>query len=157
MESQKFINKKTGEILIQIPLCNIGDFRKLDNFENELYKKGLKPEHRKADDGSLFWGWSKTDTLFRAKHLVCGCCGDGFQTWVSYEDQGQDVGYGICIYCQEDEKNRYVEFMDEQIKSVMKNLKPENQEKFKNEKRDRQEAIIHELINKGVLAWTISK
>ena len=40
------------------------------------------------------------------KGLACGCCGSWFTTWEGYEDQDQDVGYGICKSCQGDAEER---------------------------------------------------
>ena len=34
MESQKFINKKTGEIKTQIPISEINDYEPLEEYEN---------------------------------------------------------------------------------------------------------------------------
>lgn len=51
------------------------------------------------------------DKKHYSKLLTCGCCGLLFKTWDGYEDQDQDVGFGICKECQDIAEKREEEMV----------------------------------------------
>jgi len=89
--------------------------------------------------------------------LTCGCCGEYFSTDSDYEDQGQDVGFGICPSCDEDAGKRSAEFYDETISLISNALEGDKKQRFDQQPRIRQEAIVRHCMDKGILRWHIGQ
>ena len=89
--------------------------------------------------------------------LDCGCCGTWFETWLGYEDQDQDAGYGICQRCQgsiaEDNEKEW----DKLISCLRSGLKPENQTEFDAMDRDTQKALAHKALDEGYITYSIER
>ena len=99
----------------------------------------------------------KQEQKHYSKLLTCGCCGILFKTWDGYEDQDQDVGFGICKECQDIAEKREEEMVEDAINEVMPHLKPENQEKIKKMSKEQKRYIVDGLIDKGALKWQVGK
>jgi hypothetical protein len=89
------------------------------------------------------------------KALTCGCCGSGFRTWEGYIHQDQDNGYGICMHCQDSIEQSNIEQMDQAINLMMVALNDSNRARFLAMSRDRQERLVLQAIQDGVLSWAI--
>ena len=94
------------------------------------------------------------------KPLICGCCGTYFKTWKGYEDQDQDVGYGICRPCQgdaiEDNKAEY----EKMYQTLMNGVKPETKQRMLDFVKDQDEwdgkvILVNIALEKGWLRWSI--
>ncbi|MBW1853216.1 MAG: hypothetical protein JRJ00_00795 [Deltaproteobacteria bacterium] len=88
-------------------------------------------------------------------NLQCGCCGMGFQTWEGYEDQDQDVDYGICRMCQGDLGDRADDMYNQIIDKIRESLRGNDLAKFNAKPRGTQEYIATQLINSGSIKWQI--
>ncbi len=97
------------------------------------------------------------DKKHYSKLLNCGCCGLLFKTWDGYQDQDQDVGFGICKECQDIAEKREDEFVEDAIKQMTPHMKPENQEKIKKMTKEQKHHLVSKMIDKGVLKWQIGK
>jgi hypothetical protein len=97
-----------------------------------------------------------TEKNFRKKYLICGCCGQYFYTWKGYIDQDQDKGFGICESCQKEAEKREVKMINDSIKIILPNLKPENQAKIKKMSINQKRNLVLGLIDKDVLRWGIN-
>ena len=97
---------------------------------------------------------------FRRESLICGCCGDQFHTWEWYEDQDQDVGYGICKGCQEEDRKRNNEEYEKMYNLVFNAMNEKNQkivlEKVGNDKKFKI-VLVNRALEKKIIGWEISK
>lgn len=89
------------------------------------------------------------------KWLDCGCCGGAFQVWEGYEDQDQDLGYGICAECQGDAEDRLGSMYDDMIKQVSEALSEKNKAQFDGYDRDLQVAFVNKALDDGLFKWSI--
>jgi len=95
--------------------------------------------------------------MARSKHLDCGCCGTYFKTWPNYKDQDQDQGYGICCDCQVDAAWKEHEMLTDIIATLASGLNEKNRAKYLAFDRPRQEMIVYDALDKGILKWTIGR
>lgn len=99
-----------------------------------------------------------TTKRFQKKLLICGCCGEYFNTWPAYVDQDQDKGYGICRSCQGMIEDREKEQIEDAFTEVVDNVKPETREKilakFGGSYDDRR-VFVFMAIDKGWLKFQI--
>ncbi len=87
--------------------------------------------------------------------LDCGCCGMGFKTWEGYEDQDQDLDYGICFECQGDAEIRNEEEYDKLIATVRTGFKnTDTLARFDARTRDGQKAFALHCLNKGIIKYS---
>ena len=89
--------------------------------------------------------------------LTCGCCGADFRTWDGYEDQGQDIGYGICASCQEWIGEKTDNEMDKAIALIAGALSETNRENFLKKSRKAQEIMVFNCLERGYLTWQIGR
>ena len=89
------------------------------------------------------------------KWLDCGCCGAAFQVWDGYEDQDQDLGYGICFECQGLADEKLSAMYDDMIKQISDALAPERKAKFDGFDRDLQIAFVNKALDDGLFKWSI--
>lgn len=89
------------------------------------------------------------------RHLQCGCCGMGFQTWEGYENQDQDMDYGICRPCQGDIGGRTDDMYEQIISQIEAQLEGDDLAKFKAKPQGTKEYIATQLINSGVIKWQV--
>ena len=102
-----------------------------------------------------------TTKRFVKKLLICGCCGEYFNTWPAYVDQDQDEGYGICKGCQglyEDHDRKQVEAA---FKQIEQGVKPETlkkiRDKFKTDAYEGRKLFVHFALDKGWLKFEIGR
>jgi len=62
--------------------------------------------------------------------LTCGCCGTWFKTWKGYEDQGNDIGFGICTPCQEDQEADNKAHYDRMYNKILEAVQPDTRDKI---------------------------
>lgn len=97
-------------------------------------------------------------TEFRAKGLLCGCCGQHFTTWEEYVDQGQDKGYGTCYLCQREAERKEVEMVEEAFKKVYEAVNGKNKARMdKITEYDDRKAFVLGAIDQGILEWKIGR
>lgn len=88
--------------------------------------------------------------------LVCGCCGQYFDTWVDYEDQDQDKGFGICASCQELEQKRLNEQYDELFIKIEEAFQdPANLARWQGLDRDMKVVYANMMIEEGIITFHI--
>jgi hypothetical protein len=92
---------------------------------------------------------------FRRKKLVCGCCGEVFQTWPEYKDQDQDKGFGCCKVCQAEEIVAANKALDDGAKKLRASLSEKNQRAWDGLDVGMQRAIVRKAIEDGVMKFTI--
>ena len=96
-----------------------------------------------------------TGRTARRSQLVCGSCGDVFQTWDTYIDQDQDRGYGICHECQADAETRANQILDDAARLIEENLSPHNVATFNAMDTEKRRAFTMRAIDRGLLHWRI--
>ncbi|USD59053.1 hypothetical protein J4N45_10975 [Vibrio sp. SCSIO 43140] len=84
--------------------------------------------------------------------LTCGSCGNGF---TGEQTPSHDTGFGTCPECMKDEASRYQKLIEQAKVQLASSLSAENWIQFKNCSVAKQESIILNLIEKGVLKWSI--
>ena len=87
--------------------------------------------------------------------LRCGCCGNDFKTWNGYEDQDQDLGYGICSSCQGDAVEANQKQLDEIISKLAGALSPENRANLLARPKAEQNHFAYSALEAGLIKWKI--
>lgn len=92
----------------------------------------------------------------RRKTLTCGCCGDYFQTWPEYVDQGNDKGFGTCADCQAWQQEITNRELDQLALKIERALNAENAVKFQAMDADTRRQFAAKAIADGLVEFTIT-
>ena len=88
------------------------------------------------------------------RNLACGCCGKQFRRWDNYSrSRSRPRCWCICKECQIDACwDDYLQ-MSSIIIKVYRALSRANQDIFNSYDRPLQEAIVHQMMEDGVITW----
>lgn len=90
--------------------------------------------------------------------LSCGCCGSWFNTWEGYEDQDQDMGYGICKSCQGDIEDRNKATYKDIYEKILTAVKPDTKAKMEAAvAKDPDMLVVYAnmALEQGFVKWSI--
>lgn len=94
------------------------------------------------------------DGILVGKQLTCGCCGRWFKVWPEYRDQDQDLGFGICIECQELINDKNIAEIDRIVSVLEDGLNPANRARYRAMDQDLRRAFALKALEEGVITYS---
>lgn len=107
--------------------------------------------HFRATDG-IFQVAELPDKLAT---LICGCCGNPYESPNRDCEYDSDLGYGRCGECQDDYQTHNEKLLDEGVRLIESKLSEKNLEKWRTLSLEAQRSFVINALNSGALKFRI--